>query len=210
MGSSPCGSSTETVCSPHSPDLSGMAALLAASSSAQNTITRAGATSCPCLHPCPCWRANASIYTSLKFLLLLTRKPCQISLRGAHNLIAGMSVSEQGCCTHCLRSKRSCRHMTISFLAWSATMYLMAGSVGISRRSLKGNLCGMYALCTWSSHFLIAFMIMLVGRNGIRHIESWKSRMPQDCTKQVCTLPADTATHLCWRPAGHLAQLPYS
>ena len=40
------------MCSPHSPDLSGMAALFAASSSAQNTTTRAGATSCPCLRPC--------------------------------------------------------------------------------------------------------------------------------------------------------------
>ena len=41
------------MCSPHSPDLSGFAALLAASSSAQKTITRAGATSCPCLHSSP-------------------------------------------------------------------------------------------------------------------------------------------------------------
>ena len=40
------------MCSPHSPDLSGIAAFLAASSSAQNTTTRAGATSCPCLHTC--------------------------------------------------------------------------------------------------------------------------------------------------------------
>ena len=29
--------------------------------------------------------------------------------------------------THSLRSIRSCRHMTISFLPWSATIYLMAG-----------------------------------------------------------------------------------
>ena len=32
--------------------------------------------------------------------------------------------------TYCLRSKRSWRHMTISFLDWSARMYLQAGSSG--------------------------------------------------------------------------------
>lgn len=49
MVSSPLGSSTESVCSPHSTVLRGLAACLAASSDAAKTITRGGGASNPCL-----------------------------------------------------------------------------------------------------------------------------------------------------------------
>ena len=73
------------MCSPHSPDLSGFAALLAASSSAQKTITRAGATSCPCLHSSPLLMPARPLVSSVHWSLqsqgkylgsLLCQHPC--------------------------------------------------------------------------------------------------------------------------------------
>ena len=51
MGSKPLGSRTASLCTPHSADLRGLAALTALSSDSANTITRGGPRSMPCLHP---------------------------------------------------------------------------------------------------------------------------------------------------------------
>ena len=50
--------------------------------------------------------------------------------------------------TYCLRSSRSCRHMTMSFRAWSTTMYLGAQvdsdsrhELGSSQRAIQSDKC---------------------------------------------------------------------